>query len=603
MNKKLILFLMIAIASQCLISCSQQRKKMLTSEEDAIYNLVGDPCSEGDYLTAIARADSILALPLQMSDSLRACIMIDRDISIAEYGNLDWGAAYADTIIDFGKTHGVSLAVMQGLQNRGIISRRKGDYDKAIADYKEGLEVAVAEKDTEMEQVFSEMLAIACAETKHYDEAISFTRRSLDLSRQAGDSLAILNSISTIGAIYVKSGKYEDAIKELEPYHSSIFNHRNLLRVKFLTPLLRSYLSLDSLQKVKSILAETYEALEGMPKNTQAYLVAVNAEAGLAEKEGRYADQWKWFQAADSIGGMGTAPEVWYGQRAQCLANLGKYREAFEMESKAFAALDSVRSADTDLQLSELSVKYETLDKENAIVRLKAQRLLWGIIALASLFAIAVIIFIFVASRRKALRRLEKERQEEYIKGLEEERARMARELHDDIAGSLVGLQWQLPGMQRVEAEQSILSIARRVRSLSHELMPPQFEEEKFTSMLLDYVAKINSSSVGKHVVLTDEGSFDWNSLSAADSRELYRMVQESVGNALRHGSDGDIRMILSGDKGFELTVINKISSESSAKEGKGAGIRTLKARAAIIGAEISIKRTNEEYSITISRP
>ncbi len=602
MITRLYLFFIILVSAVYLESCSNGHRKLLTSEEEKIYNLVGDPCAEGDYLTAIARADSILALPLEMSDSLRACIMIDRDVSIAEYGNLDWGAAYADTIIDFGRKHGVSLAVMQGLQNRGIINRRKGKLDKAIADYKDGLEVALAAKDVEMEQVFYEMLAIACGENKLEDEALSFARKSLDISRREGNKSGELNTISTIGGILVKTGDYEGAIKELLPYQDVAKESKPLLRVKYLTPLLRSYLSLDSLQKVKETLAETYAALEGVPRNTQVYLVAVNTEASLAEKEGRFADQWRWFQMADSIGGMGISPEAWYDQRAQCLANLGRYHEAFDVERKAFLVLDSIRRTDTERQLSELSVKYETLDKENTIVRLKAQRLFWGIIALSCILAITIGVFVFIVSRRRALRRLERERHEEYIKGLEEERFRIARELHDDIAGSLVGLQWQLQGMGHQVAEKSILNIARRVRSLSHELMPPEFKDQQFTSLLLDYVAKVNSSAVGKHVVMTDEGSFDWNSLTPEESRELYRMVQESVGNALRHGSEGEIQMILSGDSRFVLTVSNHVGSDSNHSQGDGVGFRTLQARAAIIGAEISITRKDGKFSITISQ-
>lgn len=91
MDKKLFLFCIGCLCAVVVISCGSRQQRLLSNEENEIYNLVGDPCAEGDYLTAISRADSILSLPVQMSDSLRACIMIDRDVSIAEYGNLDWG--------------------------------------------------------------------------------------------------------------------------------------------------------------------------------------------------------------------------------------------------------------------------------------------------------------------------------------------------------------------------------------------------------------------------------------------------------------------------------------------------------------------------------
>lgn len=43
----------------------------VTPDDEALYYLVGEPCSIGDYDTAIARADSLLA-NVEMSDSVRA---------------------------------------------------------------------------------------------------------------------------------------------------------------------------------------------------------------------------------------------------------------------------------------------------------------------------------------------------------------------------------------------------------------------------------------------------------------------------------------------------------------------------------------------------
>lgn len=583
-----------------LLPACVRHKSVPEEEEEAIYLLVGEPCSEGDYATAIARADSILASPREMSDTLRAYIMIDRDVAISEYGHLDWGARYADTLIDFGRRTGVMLAVMQGLQNRGVISRRQGNYDNAISDYKEGMEIAVAESDIEMQQVFAEMLAIACSENNLNEEALSFARRSLDLSKQMEDPEAEMNSIATIGGILVKTGQYVKTIEQLEPYHDRVSQFRNVIRVKYLTPLLKSYLQLDSLKRVRQTLAETYEALEGVPRNTQIYLVAVNAEACLAEKEGRYDDEWRWLQVADTIGGMGISPEMWYGQRASCLAHMGRFAEAYEMELKAFAALDSLRNGQIDSRLAELSVKYDTLNKTNEIVRLKAQRLLWGLLTLGCVLVLLVLVFLIVVLRGRARRRLAIARQEEYLNGLEQERQRMARELHDGIAGSLVGLQCQVRVLSPADMERRMIKIIGRVRQLSHELMPPEFSEKKFSVMLNDYVSQQNQPDGRKLIILTDNGAFDWDSLSPEDSHELYRMLQEAVSNALRHGGDGDICIELGRGDGYEITVTNPLPEHKTEENGDGAGLRSLRIRAAIIGATLSVKEENGMFVLKI---
>ena len=576
-----------------LTSCHSP-ERVPENEEEEIYLLVGEPCSEGDYPKAIARADSLLASPREMSDSLKAFIMIDRNVSICEYGNLDWGIANTDTLIDFGRKTGIELAVMQGLQNRGICRRRKGDLSGAIADYKEGLDIAVKSGDEEMEQVFSEVLAIACGENGLTEEGASFANRSLELSRKADDEIGELNSVSTLAAILVKEGKFKEAISELAPYHDRSRGFKTLMRVKYLTPLLRSYLSLDSLAKVKETLAETYEALEGTPRNTQVYLVAVNTEAALAEKEGRYADQWHWLQVADSIGANGTSPDLWNIGRAQCLANLGRWQQAYEMECAAYEALDSIRRNGESRELSELMVKYDTLSKENAIERLKSARLMWALIALGAVVVVVLVAVAAVSARKRARRRLERERQEEYLRGLEQERSRVARELHDDIAGSLVGLQWQLRGPAPEKAGDTLIDVAKRVRRMSHEMMPPEFGDMNFSSILMDYVARINASDASHHIVLTDEGSYPWDSLSPSESHELYRIVQEAVGNARKHGAEGDIRLILDGDASrFSLKVVNPMRPDSSVPAGDmadGVGIRSLRMRAALLDASLDVK-------------
>ena len=585
------------------MTCCDSKQKISESEEEATYLLVGEPCAEGDYATAIRRADSLLNSPIQMSDTLKAYIMIDRDVSLLEAGYADWGVAYADTVIEFGKRHGIGLAVMQGLQNKGIISRHNGDWDTAIALYKEGLEIAVEENDEEMQQVFAEMLAIACAEHGLNEEAYSFGRKSMDMARQMGDTIQELNSAATLSAILTKEGEYSKAIEELHPYRDRIKNAKNVVRIKCLTPLLKSYLELDSLDKAKEILHDMNAALEGFPKHTQPYYVAINAEAILASKEGRYQDEWRWLQIADSIGTMGTTPDAIYQQRAKCLANLGRYQEAYEMQTKALVAADSLRTSDNDSRLTELMVKYDTLTKENAIANLKTERLGWALVAIMCIVAFACLAIFWIHYRRRNQRRIERERREEYLRGLEQERQRIARELHDDIAGSLLGLQLQLHTSSPPEIESSLADLSKRVRSMSHEMMPPEFSKRSFLDMLRDLVFRANRQNEKNDVVLQREGCFDWNCITHEESHELYRIIQQSLSNAISHGGSGEVKILLSGDDKWRLKIISPLSSGEKEETGdSGVGLKSIRERAGKIGASFTISRENGSFIVTLEK-
>lgn len=64
MSYIMISVLLILISAACDGGREHMKSDQLSSdEEEAIYSLVGQPCAEGDYATAIARADSLLVLP------------------------------------------------------------------------------------------------------------------------------------------------------------------------------------------------------------------------------------------------------------------------------------------------------------------------------------------------------------------------------------------------------------------------------------------------------------------------------------------------------------------------------------------------------------
>lgn len=568
-------------------------------EDQAIYELVGIPCGEGDYDTAIRRADSLLAQN-NLSDSLRAFIMIDRNVATLEKGDIERGVPAIDTLIDFGKRKHIGIAVMLGLQNRGIMKRRAGDHEGAIADYSEGMETAILENNKEMEQIFSEMLAIICVERGRIEESRKYCTQSLRLAHELGDTFTLVNVASTLGAILAKNNEFKAAIDTLLPYRQAVDKTaRPLLTIKYLTPLMRSYLSLDSLDRVRELLATAREAVKPYPDSRQVQAVVVNTMAELAGKEGRYSEEWELLRKADSIGTLGSAQDVIFETRASCLANLGRYKEAYDYERKAYEAAVSARKAETDANLSELTVEYETLKKDMEIQKLETSRWLWATVALGCVVVLGIVTISFVSARRKANLRQQREREQEYIKGLEQERGRMARELHDDIAGSLIGLQWEMENIPPDETARRISEIGHRVRTLSHEMMPPEFTRQPLTVLLLDYAARFNASHDSFSIAITDEGSFDWNSLPSGKSHELYRIVQESINNAVRHGSPGEIRITLGGDVHFELTIENPMPPHE-ADESDGSRLRTLKARTAILDAALDTEARGNTFKLTI---
>ncbi len=197
----------------------------------------------------------------------------------------------------------------------------------------------------------------------------------------------------------------------------------------------------------------------------------------------------------------------------------------------------------------------------------------------------------------------ELEKREVYIRGLESERERIARELHDGICNEMAAMTFALADDEEALAQINTLTV--KVRQLSHELMPPQFKDGNICQLLMNYVMMMNATHPETDITITDEGCYDWTTLPSEHGFELYRMMQEAVGNALKHARPGYIAVTLGGDAAgrYSMTIDNDgIITDGTAgpREGTGIGRQTLQARAANIGATISIGADGDIYRITI---
>lgn len=152
--------------------------------------------------------------------------------------------------------------------------------------------------------------------------------------------------------------------------------------------------------------------MQGFPENHQQNTIITKAKAELAGKRGDYAEQWRLYQALDSTGRFGQLPSVFLSEKAKCLHRLGRDRDAFGMMADAYATLDSTRRSDVERQLSDLSVRYETFQKQAEIERLTYHRWVLGLIALSCVLLLAVIVVISAVVIRKK-RRVARQRMQE----------------------------------------------------------------------------------------------------------------------------------------------------------------------------------------------
>lgn len=201
--------------------------------------------------------------------------------------------------------------------------------------------------------------------------------------------------------------------------------------------------------------------------------------------------------------------------------------------------------------------------------------------------AIALFTIIYVLRQRRIRR---KQVARSFIDGREEERKRLARELHDGVSNQLLAVQMQLNNNGSREQAMQLLSESReQVRRVSHELMPPEFTHSTLPEIIADYAESMNKSSTPEitcHVTLQNA---DWASLSAEQALEIYRIIQEAVTNAIKHSGATSIAIgLLKRDNNYSV-VISDDGTANIKTDNEGIGIRTMRQRAEDIGAKLEL--------------
>lgn len=189
----------------------------------------------------------------------------------------------------------------------------------------------------------------------------------------------------------------------------------------------------------------------------------------------------------------------------------------------------------------------------------------------------------------------------------EEERKRIARELHDETTQSLLGLLMKLEAASKTPSEASSIDsdmlmdvknlaveTLDNVRRIIHDLRPSVLDDLGLLSAIRWYAeARFGSVAIKARVELTGED----RSLAPEIETALFRVVQEAIANIVRHAEahnavisveleDAAVRIEVEDDgKGFDVEAIRR-----QADKAVGLGLLGMEERIALLGGRFQIE-------------
>lgn len=198
------------------------------------------------------------------------------------------------------------------------------------------------------------------------------------------------------------------------------------------------------------------------------------------------------------------------------------------------------------------------------------------------------------------------------LKAAEEERARIARELHDETAQELATHIVRLSVLQRSAREHAdeltalrdaLRRTAEGVRRVARGLRPPELDDAGFVPALHAHVRQVSEAheiEIDVHVETPPDPLLDGHELLA-----LYRILQEAISNSVRHADAARIRVAIGVDADHVWASVEDdgrgFDPEQVGDDGvSGLGLVGMRERASMIGGRVSIDSGAEGTTVRL---
>lgn len=196
----------------------------------------------------------------------------------------------------------------------------------------------------------------------------------------------------------------------------------------------------------------------------------------------------------------------------------------------------------------------------------------------------------------------------------EEERKRIAQDMHDELGAVLSITKMHLQQLEEKEKHNSpaLLQALQNIRSLtetslasmrriSHELMPPQLESFGLIKTL-EAVAKQANNAGSIHIAIQQDGELP--PLSWPVSLGLYRIIMELVNNTFKHAGAKNINISFERIPGsLQCTYTDDGSGASPTADSAGIGQKSIEGRISSLGGRIDYLPAGPGFNATIKVP
>lgn len=605
--------LRLIILATLIVSLAACNSKPTVTQEQSKAESLLNAASE---LTAMSRPDSALTLldsVLNLNgidDTVHAMAVGEKANNMLILGRMADALPLCRQAISEGERIGSDEVLINQYSTCGIVYRRLGLADSAMWAYQHGIEVSkrVGLKDY-VANLYNN-IAVMFVETDRLKEGISYAEEATRWATEAKDTVELFSALATKASALLKQNDYKGDRHTIVPHFDEILGTGSTpLALKTASPMLQSCIKLGLIDEADSYLRKLQPVMQKVEPASNGSLGILEIEAALMHAQHNYMGELALWNRIETLckTNQGVPQQRIMWSKAECMRLTGNTNEALRYMREAYNIADSTKNSDVNRQLSEFSVRYNTQQKELQIVKLNQEkateraRLMTVVLVLAvtsMLLAFGIVLILY--KRRIANQRYELNLRRKYIEGLESERARLARELHDGVCNDLLGLQILMTTSDKEQTIPILKDIMIGVRQISHDLMPPRFAHADIAKVAADYVTHypLANCKINFHATDTER----WQHIDQAKAFEIYRIVQELMGNIAKHANAHIINVYMTYEKWGQIVLeVENDGAQPQLKDStNGIGLYTTTDRVLGMNGEIKRSETNGMYKVEI---
>lgn len=546
-------------------------------------------------------------------------------INAVAFANLQTEPTLSDSLarkaLKLSEYHDYTTGRIYALYVSGYVKFLFGEADEAVLAYEEGIALSVTSGDLESEIRGCLNLANVQASQGFVEQALEVRQRAEELARTiADDSLMAIVRRTKAGDLF-RLGQIDGAKTELnkaDSIHRVLGDTIGVMRCAINRLSILNYESaFETMLAVSAELRPYYSSAKNKALSGDIEAFRAIAFEYLAQTDSADAAYRRAIRLSDQYGNLRESVRV-VEYYAQFLDSIDS-PEAKEWYARSLALKDSLYDTERTRELAKWQARFRTEEKERELAEVKLEKAesdarsarqrqwLFALAGALLLIAGGALFVVYRNRQREAQRkakaeiRFRKEMLEATVNAQEEERQRIAKDLHDGLVQTLAALKMGLQSIGRklrMERDQEDEYTSRvkmlddavdEARTISHQMMPRVLLEVGLVPAMDDML--------GKTLALTEITyqfeHFGMEGLRFAKSIEigLYRIAQELVNNIIKHSGATRVDIQLYKTKTHLVLHVEDNGKGFIMKEGadkRGIGLSNIFSRASAVNGEVS---------------